>query len=1123
MQKFLSTLVDAARRGWRKAASTASAGIQSLRKTVIPAAAKGMGRAAVFVKEALRSGWRNLGPAAAGAARRTWGWLRSASARLPGLGRRAAAILRSLPRLMPKVAAWFYKLPALVPVVIGWFRSLPDLLRQIAAWLRDFPTHWKQAVAWLRGLPARWPEIRTYLVDRLGSLGSMVVLVFKRLRFNLGISISALIGIISVMAIVVCVPIFSHAVSSEVLRQQLQEKVNLTHRTLFSLHSYYLDKSTASPLSVAQTATVTNFIHDNVTRQLGVRVDKIYLELQSASAILRPTKTQVANVNTDDPWVSLRFNSLDDLPAHANLLEGAWPIPVTSPNDPIQVAVIGSLADADFINVGDIYRFRGAPILVTGIWEPKDLTDPYWFDTPSTAFADKMWVPLETYQSRLGSLFDRPVFYASWYVVVADNSLRFQRAPQYAQGLVRVDSEMRRLLPGITTDYSPLDALKTYQGRAESLTTLFYAVGGPMIILALLFIGLTATIAVQQYEQETLTLRGRGGSWGQVALLNITESIILVVLAFIPSVLMGWLSAEVMGHTVSFLKFTSRSPLSFSLDGLNLVWVLIAVLMIVLARFLPILNVSRTTIVRMKQEQSRAAKKPIWERFYLDFFLLIPGIYSYVTMSGIAKPAKFLSGLQAAEGQYRDPLLFVSPALFAMAICMILLRILPLLVRGVAVLAEKLPGAWAYLSLQQIARRPQDHSSALLLIMISLSLSIFSASTAKTLDQWLYDSVYYKSGADLAVHEYVLTGNTPNAYGAPGQTSSPATTVSELDINTAGYVSLDDHLKLPTVENVTRVGKYDGTFSFGVGELPCTVMGIDRLDFPKVAFYRNDFANGKSLGAVMNELGADPNGVLIPAALAKENGFRIGDHVVVSMTILNVKVDRDMTIMGLYDYFPTVMPSERPTMIVNLDSIFDNPDAAVGYDIWLKLRKDADIPVVLFQLRKLIGSDRAMVDVHGNAMAEVKKGLEEPERVGLFGVINVGFLATGLMPGIGFVLYSYASLRRRFIQLGILQAIGLSVRQLIGYLVSEQFFLMMVAISTGAVIGLVTSMLFVPFLQVGASTGAPVPPFKVLIGWVESGWLSLAFGVVLCATIAGTIWYLGRLKVFQAVKMGETL
>ena len=161
--------------------------------------------------------------------------------------------------------------------------------------------------------------------------------------------------------------------------------------------------------------------------------------------------------------------------------------------------------------------------------------------------------------------------------------------------------------------------------------------------------------------------------------------------------------------------------------------------------------------------------------------------------------------------------------------------------------------------------------------------------------------------------------------------------------------------------------------------------------------------------------------------------------------------------------------------------------------------------------------------VQGSALEAIEQGRDQAERLGLFGVLNVGFLTAGLMPGIGFMLYSYASLRRRFIQLGILQAIGLSVRQLVGYLALEQLLLMGIAISGGAVVGLVTSYLFVPFLQTGTSPGGQVPPFQVFVGWAEAGWLSLGFGVVLFLTVAGTIAYLVRLKVFQAVKLGETL
>jgi putative ABC transport system permease protein len=321
---------------------------------------------------------------------------------------------------------------------------------------------------------------------------------------------------------------------------------------------------------------------------------------------------------------------------------------------------------------------------------------------------------------------------------------------------------------------------------------------------------------------------------------------------------------------------------------------------------------------------------------------------------------------------------------------------------------------------------------------------------------------------------------------------------------------------------VTRVGKYAGTFSYGVGDLPVYFMGIDRLDYPKVGFFRNDFSD-QSFGALMNDLGLDLNAVLVPRILAKERGFRIGDRLQASVEILGQTFEKELVITGFYDYFATVFPGDDPTLIVNLDSIFDNPDSAVGYDIWLKLAPDSDVKLVVYQLQLLIGKDRGVVQIKGNAFQDVIEMMGKPERVGVFGVLNVGFLMTGLMPGLGFVLYSFASLRRRFVQLGILQAIGLSFKHLIAYLASEQFILMSVSILSGAAIGLFTSTLFVPFLQIGASTGNPIPPFEVLIGWVESGVLSLVFGLVLFLTMVATIANLVQMKVFQAVKMGETL
>lgn len=176
------------------------------------------------------------------------------------------------------------------------------------------------------------------------------------------------------------------------------------------------------------------------------------------------------------------------------------------------------------------------------------------------------------------------MFYASWYVIFDERSLLLDQAGNYARGLIRIDAELRRILPGIITDYTPLESLNGYQERAELMITLFYAVGGPMVILALLFIALTANIAIQQYEQETATMRGRGTSGLQIIALNLAESFSLIIMALPLALLVGWLEAVLMGQTLSFLKFTYRENLQFGLQGMNFMWLAIGAALIILAR-----------------------------------------------------------------------------------------------------------------------------------------------------------------------------------------------------------------------------------------------------------------------------------------------------------------------------------------------------------------------------------------------------------------------------------------------------------------------------------------------------------------------------------------------------------
>jgi putative ABC transport system permease protein len=138
-----------------------------------------------------------------------------------------------------------------------------------------------------------------------------------------------------------------------------------------------------------------------------------------------------------------------------------------------------------------------------------------------------------------------------------------------------------------------------------------------------------------------------------------------------------------------------------------------------------------------------------------------------------------------------------------------------------------------------------------------------------------------------------------------------------------------------------------------------------------------------------------------------------------------------------------------------------------------------------------------------------------PERQGLFGVLSVGFLASAVLTVLGFLLYALFSFRRRFIELGTLRAIGLSTRQLGIFLVCELAFLIILGLSAGTWIGITISDLFIPT--------ANTPPFVVEIAWFALTRLYMLFGALFIAAFSVLIVLLMRMKVFEAIKLGETV
>jgi putative ABC transport system permease protein len=185
--------------------------------------------------------------------------------------------------------------------------------------------------------------------------------------------------------------------------------------------------------------------------------------------------------------------------------------------------------------------------------------------------------------------------------------------------------------------------------------------------------------------------------------------------------------------------------------------------------------------------------------------------------------------------------------------------------------------------------------------------------------------------------------------------------------------------------------------------------------------------------------------------------------------------------------------------------------------VWLKVKGGVNTSDVIPAIRQVDSSSTTVYDVNSMLLDQQTR----PQRQGLFGMLSIGFLAAGIFTVLGFFLYAVFSFRRRFIELGVLRAIGLSAIQMALSLAWEMALLLGMGIAAGTVLGLAASRYFIPFLQVSPTDEARALPFVVTTDWSAIYALYGVLVVLFIVVVGALVVLLSRVHIFQAVKLGE--
>jgi putative ABC transport system permease protein len=756
----------------------------------------------------------------------------------------------------------------------------------------------------------------------------------------------------------------------------------------------------------------------------------------------------------------------------------------------------------------------GLPVRIMGVWRPAD-EDPTCWPYPPRSFDEVLLTSEEAFRDLVAPAVRGEVDQAAWYFVADGSRVTGGDVPGLLSRIAAARAKLGGLLPDAALDVSPEKSLQAYRQATTRLTLLLFAFSVPIVGLVFYFVTLVAGMLTRRQQRETVVLRSRGTTRAQVVGLYLLQGLLLGLLALALGWPLGRAAAALMGRTRSFLAFAIGFDFRAPLDWAALRFGLFAAALSLLAVVLPALATARHTIVTHQQELARALRRPWWQRYFLDLGLLVPALYGYFLLRGPgslpARLSSLLSPLASlTEGDlFGNPMLFLVPALFIFAWALVLLRFLPRLMRGLARLSRRVRGAVFLLIFHDLSRQAGRVAGPLLLLVLTTALATFSASVALTLDHHLHDRVYYRVGADLRLAEQGETsGGAPSTFGEP---SGAGGTEDEEWV----FLPIAEHLELPGVRAAARVGDYAATANLGGQVENGRFVGLDRLDFPGVAFFRADFAP-QSLGALMNALAADRRAVLVQRAFLARHDLQVGDPLHLTVNVLGERARVEFVVAGALDLFPTLYPQDGPFFVGNLRYLFERLGGLYPYDVWLAAAPDTTEAIVT------VLNERGVPVVSGwDARQIIAEEQRRPQRQGLFGLLTLGFLAAGLLTVVGLTLHALLSFRERTVELGVLRAVGFSLRQMRVYLAGTQVVLLLTGLLAGTVLGLATGRLFMPFLQAQGGLHPGTPPFIVRTAWGDVALIYAIFAATAAASIGLTLALLRRMRVYEAIKMGE--
>ncbi len=454
--------------------------------------------------------------------------------------------------------------------------------------------------------------------------------------------------------------------------------------------------------------------------------------------------------------------------------------------------------------------------------------------------------------------------------------------------------------PSVITNLRP-----SFQRLDEKITFVripMFLLAALTVVIVVYYLLLVSGLLSTRRESETVMLRSRGLSVMQILRFEAMESLLLIGIPVIVAPLLAALGVWQMGRLPVFDQVTNGTPLDVELTWVAWVYSAATGLIAMIVILAPVLMAARRGVVSERASESRPDRPPLFQRYYLDvLFLVLGGLVWWELSSRGSVVSSSRDG-----GQEADFTLLFAPAIFLIVVALVFLRVFPLLAKFVSAIASRSGSASISVGFWRLGRRPYWYSWPIILLVLTGGLGVLAGTLASTLERSSREQVLYETGADIhvlpsGVNQTITTEHIEQIRSVDG-------------VNDANWA-----MRRNAVLGTTNSGP------------EFQVLAVDAIEFPKVGWLREDFADSDIRGLLERiNVAVKPEPILLPVGVerlsiwSKQEPF-VNDHFL--WLILQGADDRVVTttmgqISGEWEEKSLVIPDNltHPIQLISIQT-----------------------------------------------------------------------------------------------------------------------------------------------------------------------------------------------------------